>query len=118
MRRTRTRTAIIFAASVGALAAAGTITAVLVTSEDTDPNQDKVTSLCREAAADEPAMSEGVDQFTVAELTHETEDGATFYRALGTAETSDGYGGTRSYTFDCQTKLTGNRWELIDITML
>ncbi len=120
MSRTRTRTALVIAISVAALAAAGTITAVVMTSEpDTDPNLDKVTSLCRDAAVDHPTMTaEGGNSFTVDGLTHDTEAGSTFYRATGTAATGDGYGGTRTYTFDCRTKLTGKRWELLNITMI
>lgn len=119
MRRTRTRTIAVIAASTAVLAAGGIITAVLVSGDDTDPNQGTVTKMCREAADLEPTMTEGVNQFTVTELTHETEDGDTFYRVTGTATTSDGYGGQRTYTFDCQTKLAGgNRWELLDLTML
>lgn len=119
MRRTRTRTIVVIAASTAVLAAGGIITAVVVSGDDTDPNQGTVTKMCREAADDEPTMTEGVDQFTVDELTHENEDGNTFYRATGTASTGDGYGGTRRYTFDCHTKLAGgNRWELLDLIML
>lgn len=110
-------------AAAGLVVAAGAAAAVVVlTGSDSsaDPNETAVTELCRDAAADYPGMSAGVEEFTVSELTHQDEDGASFYRAFGTASTSDGFGGETSYTFECRTKLVGDgtRWELLDITLL
>jgi len=116
------RTVLWSAAGLVVVAAAVVAGLLLFTGSDStaDPNQTAVTELCRDAAADYPGMSEGVEDFAVSELTSEDEGGATFYRATGTTSTSDGFGGESSYTFECKAKSAGegSQLELLDITLL
>lgn len=113
------RTLFVAAAGVVAVAVTALVVVLVGGSGSGDPNETAVTELCRDAAVDEPVMTEGVAEFTVSDVTHETEGGATFYRAYGSASTSDGFGGTEVYDFTCDTKLVGDgdRWELLDIML-
>lgn len=117
------RRTVLVAVGLVVVAAAAVVGLIVFTGSDSaaDPNETAVTDLCRDAAEEQPFMTDGrMNDFAVDEMTHESSDGITFYRALGTARASDGYGGENTHTFECKAKLVadGERWELIDIFVM
>jgi hypothetical protein len=117
-----TRRTVLFAAAGVVVVAAVVAGLVFFTGSEgsADPNETAVTDMCRDAAQDWLGKTKDMKDFAVDEMTHEARDGFTFYRALGSATTSDGFGGDKDYTFECRTRIVPkvDRLELLNIVLV